>query len=62
MQFIARIELKSLLSFDFWIRIIVLEMAKFGNLLGNNWYFLVACSNFHGGGKLLIRDKINLQK
>lgn len=38
-------------------------MAKFGNLLGNNWYFLVACSNFQGGGgKLLTRDKINLQK
>ena len=25
-------------------------MAKFGNSLGNNWYFLVACSNFQGGG------------
>lgn len=25
-------------------------MAKFDNLLGNNWYFLVACSNFQGGG------------
>ena len=39
-------------------------MAKFGNLLGNNWYFLVACSNFQGGGggKLLTRDKINVQK
>lgn len=41
-------------------------MAKFGNSLGNNWYFLVACSNFQGGGggggKLLTRDKINLQK
>lgn len=39
-------------------------MAKFDNLLGNNWYFLVACSNFQGGGggKLLTRDKINLQK